>query len=104
MQPARPYRSPEHAKVLPSGILIDSFLIASPAMSHSKESGACWAFQTLMVAACLAAVGAVACLLGNSIESHVLCTVGRAHVYAGEAMGAFAMAAGILTLGWWIAQ
>jgi hypothetical protein len=73
-------------------------------MSEVQDAGSCWAFRTLMVGACLAAVGVVACLLGNSIESHVLCLVGRVNVYAGEAMGAFAIVAGILTLGWWIAQ
>jgi hypothetical protein len=57
-----------------------------------------------MTGAFVAAAGAVACLLGHSIESHVLCMVGRVHAYAGEAMGAFALAAGIVSLGWWIAQ
>ena len=52
----------------------------------------------------IAVGGVVACLLGHSIESHILCMVGRFHVYAGEAMGAFAIAASILSLAWWIAQ
>jgi hypothetical protein len=58
----------------------------------------------LMVGALIAVGGVVACLLGHSIESHILCMVGRFHVYAGEAMGAFAIAASILSLAWWIAQ
>ena len=73
-------------------------------MPESKDCGSCWAFRTLMAGAFVAAAGVVACLLGASIESHVVCMVGRVHVYAGEAMGAFAIAAGILSLGWQIAQ
>jgi len=59
-----------------------------------------WQFRTAMVGAFIAALGIASCLLGFRLESSALCSTSLPLIYAGDAVGFFGVAAGVVTLGW----
>ena len=69
-------------------------------MSEPADFVDSWQFRTLMAGAFIAAAGIVLCLLGNHVEHEGLCTLGLVNLYAGNGVGFFGIAAGVLTLGW----
>ena len=57
-----------------------------------------WQFRTALAGAFVAAFGAAACLLGFHMESGALCSVSLPMIYAGDAVGFFGVAAGVVAL------
>ena len=69
-------------------------------MSEAKDFVDSWQFRTALVGSFVAVIGAVLCFFGLENYDGVLCSLGKAHLIAGDVAGIFGIGACVVMFGW----